>query len=117
MMLMSREGRKGIFHDRGLQTGTRNCEFCPHSGYCMDRISPFSKRQGAGGSQRCRRSFIRKEDPWGKTSKERPVEPSPEPLPVTPSRPVLDVEKFEEWMDQRTLNGYVEKSEGTGIRD
>ena len=45
------------------------------------------------------------------------MEPSPEPLPVTPSRPVLDVEKFEEWMDQRTLNGYVEKSDGTGIRD
>ena len=56
---------------------------------------------------------LSEEDPWGKTSKERPVEP----LPVTPSRPVLDVEKFEEWMDQRTLNGYVEKSEGTGIRD
>ena len=48
---------------------------------------------------------LSEEDPWGKTSKERPVEPSPEPLPVTPSRPVLDVEKFEEWMDQRTLNG------------
>lgn len=60
---------------------------------------------------------LSEEDPWGKTSKERPVEPSPEPLPVTPSRPVLDVEKFEEWMDQRTLNGYVEKSDGTGIRD
>ena len=57
---MSREGRKGIFHDRGLQTGTRNCEFCPHSGYCMDRISPFSKRQGASRSRRCRRSFIRR---------------------------------------------------------
>lgn len=113
-LLMSREGRKGIFHDRGLQTGTRNCEFCPHSGYCMERISPFSKWQGAGRSRRCRRSFI---DPWGKTSKERPVGPAPEPLPVTPSRPVLDVEKFEEWMDQRTLNGYVEKPDGTGIRD
>lgn len=60
---------------------------------------------------------LSEEDPWGKTSKERPVEPSPEPLPVTPSRPVLDVEKFEEWMDQRTLNGYVEKSDGTGIGD
>ena len=48
---------------------------------------------------------LSEEDPWGKTSKERPVEASPEPLPVTPSRPVLDVEKFEEWMDQRTLNG------------
>ena len=59
---------------------------------------------------------LSEEDPWGKTSKERPVEPSPEPLPVTQSRPVLDVEKFEEWMDQRTLNGYVEKSDGTGIR-
>ena len=56
---------------------------------------------------------LSEEDPWGKTSKERPVEPSP----VTQSRPVLDVEKFEEWMDQRTLNGYVEKSDGTGIRD
>lgn len=37
-MLMSREGRKGIFYDRGLQTGTRNCEFCPHSGYCMHAL-------------------------------------------------------------------------------
>lgn len=52
--------------------------------------------------------FVLQKDPWGKTSKERPVEPAPEPLPVTPSRPALDVEKFEEWMDQRTLNGYVE---------
>lgn len=64
---------------------------------CMDRISPFLKRQGAGRSRRCREP-LSEEDPWGKTSKERPVEPSPEPLPVTPSRPVLDVEKFEEWM-------------------
>ena len=77
----------------------------------------ISPRSGsAGRSRRCRRT-LSEEDPWGKTSKERPVEPSPEPLPVTPSRPVLDVEKFEEWMDQRTLNGYVEKSDGTGIRD
>lgn len=37
-MLMSQEGRKGIFYDRGLQTGTRNCEFCPHSAYCMDAL-------------------------------------------------------------------------------
>ena len=37
-MLMSPEGRKGIFYDHGLQTGTRNCEFCPHSAYCMGAL-------------------------------------------------------------------------------
>lgn len=37
-MLMSPEGRRGIFYDHGLQTGTRNCEFCPHSAYCMSAL-------------------------------------------------------------------------------
>ena len=37
-MLMSQEGRRGIFYDRGQQTGSRNCEFCPHSVYCMSAL-------------------------------------------------------------------------------
>ena len=66
--------------------------------------APSRSGRGAAGAGDVE-ELLSEEDPWGKTSKERPVEPSPEPLPVTPSRPVLDVEKFEEWMDQRTLNG------------
>ena len=38
LLLMHPDGRKGIFHDRGLLTGTRNCEFCPHSAYCMNAL-------------------------------------------------------------------------------
>ena len=38
VMLMSQEGRRGIFYDRGQQTGSRNCEFCPHSVYCMSAL-------------------------------------------------------------------------------
>ena len=37
-MLMSQDGRKGIFHDRKGLDGARNCEFCPHSGYCMKSL-------------------------------------------------------------------------------
>ena len=37
-MLMSQGGRKGIFYDRGLKTRTKNCEFCPHSAYCMEAL-------------------------------------------------------------------------------
>lgn len=37
-MLMSQDGRKGIFHDRNGLEGARNCEFCPHSSYCMKSL-------------------------------------------------------------------------------
>ena len=37
-MLMSQEGRKGIFHDRRGKDGERICEFCPHSSYCMNAL-------------------------------------------------------------------------------
>ena len=48
--------------------------------------------------------FVLQEDSQEKSPKERPVEASP----AAPPRQVLDAEKFEEWMDQRTLNGYTE---------
>ena len=34
-MLMSQEGRKGIFAEQTGQEGSKNCEFCPHASYCM----------------------------------------------------------------------------------
>ena len=34
-MLMSQEGRKGIFAEQIGKEGSRNCEFCPHVSYCM----------------------------------------------------------------------------------
>lgn len=37
-MLMSQEGRKGIFYERRGTEGARNCEFCPHSSYCMKSL-------------------------------------------------------------------------------
>lgn len=37
-MLMSQEGRRGIFHERRGTEGARNCEFCPHASYCMKSL-------------------------------------------------------------------------------
>jgi hypothetical protein len=37
-MLMSQDGRKGIFYDRYGLEGARNCEFCPHASYCMKSL-------------------------------------------------------------------------------
>lgn len=37
-MLMSQDGRKGIFYDKIGLENARNCEFCPHSGYCMKSL-------------------------------------------------------------------------------
>lgn len=37
-MLGSPKGRRGIFHDRNGMEGARNCQFCPHSGYCMKSL-------------------------------------------------------------------------------
>lgn len=37
-MLMSPEGRHGIFCDRKGEEKSRNCEFCPHESYCMKSL-------------------------------------------------------------------------------
>lgn len=37
-MLMSQEGRKGIFFDRMGHEDARNCEFCPHGNYCLESL-------------------------------------------------------------------------------
>ena len=37
-MLMSQQGRKGIFHNRRGTDGERICELCPHSAYCMKAL-------------------------------------------------------------------------------
>ena len=37
-MLMSQEGRTGIFHDRRGKDGERICEFCPHASYCTKAL-------------------------------------------------------------------------------
>lgn len=33
-MLMSQNGRKGVYFEKKGEEGERNCELCPHSGYC-----------------------------------------------------------------------------------
>lgn len=33
-MLMSRNGRRGVYFDKKGEEGERNCELCPHNGYC-----------------------------------------------------------------------------------
>lgn len=33
-MLMSQNGQKGVYFDKKGEEGERNCELCPHSGYC-----------------------------------------------------------------------------------
>lgn len=33
-MLMSQNGRKGVYFDKKGEEGEKNCELCPHSGYC-----------------------------------------------------------------------------------
>ena len=45
-MLMSQEGRKGIFYKRHGDEGSRNCEFCPHSGYCMESFFGVDYKAG-----------------------------------------------------------------------
>lgn len=46
--LMSPEGRKGIFYDRRGSDGSRNCMFCPHSGYCMEALSSLDYKGEQG---------------------------------------------------------------------
>lgn len=37
-MLMSQNGRRGIYHERKGMEGARNCEFCPHAGHCIKSL-------------------------------------------------------------------------------
>ncbi|WP_026508369.1 hypothetical protein [Butyrivibrio sp. MC2013] len=45
-MLMSQEGRKGIFYKRHGDTGSHNCEFCPHTSYCMESLFGLDYKMG-----------------------------------------------------------------------
>ena len=38
LMLMSKEGRRGIYYVSRGSNGSKNCELCPHAGYCMQSL-------------------------------------------------------------------------------
>lgn len=43
-LLMSPRGRRGISYENRGAEGSKNCEFCPHAGYCMKSLSGVDYR-------------------------------------------------------------------------
>ena len=44
--MMRREGRKDIYYAQRGTEGSRNCELCPHSGYCMEALFGVDYKEG-----------------------------------------------------------------------